>query len=134
MAAGVLMQRRNRRSGFTLVEVMIAVVILGIATVSLMSATARMIRGVTDDRSTTQAAASAEARIAMIRQWPTYASIESTFVATESNLPLPGWTRTTAVVRTGGPTASNDFKRVTVTITGPSLRAPVSRTITIAAP
>ena len=128
------MRHRNRQAGFTLVEVMIAVVILGIATVSLMSATSRMIRGVTDDRSITQAAASAEARVAMIRQWPTYATIESTFVATESNQPLPGWARATTVVRTGGPAASNDFKRITVVITGPSLRTPVSRTITIAAP
>jgi type II secretion system protein I len=118
--------------GFTLIELLIAVSMLGIVTLALMSTTGRMIRYVSDDRTQTVAVAAAEARVAQVRQWPTYGTLDSAFAGTEANTPLPGWTRTTTIVRT---TASfNDYRRITVRVTGPGLAAPVSRTITIAAP
>lgn len=125
---------RRKERGFTLIEVALAVAILGIVAAALMSATARMIRGVTSDRDRTVAAASAEARLAMARQWPAYASLEATYAGAEANTPLPGWTRTTTIVRTGGANQANDFKRITVAVTGPSLATPVARTIAVAAP
>jgi general secretion pathway protein I len=130
--AGILM--RARRRGFTLLEVMLAITILGIAVLGLMAATGRMIRSVTDDRVRTLASASADARIAVIRQWPTYATIDSAFETAESATPGVGWMRTTVVERVGGPTDEEDYKRVTVTVTGPGLPAPVSRSISLAAP
>lgn len=125
---------RHTLCGFTLIEVAIAVTILGFVTISLMAASARMIRGVTDDRAATIAAASAEGQISLIRQWPTYGNLEATFGGTATNTPQPGFTRTTQIVRTGGTGQANDFKRATVTVTGPRLTAPVRRTISIAAP
>lgn len=128
------MRTRAPVRGFTLIEVAIAVTILGFVTISLMAASARMIRGVTDDRAATIAASSAEGRIALIRQWPHYANLEATFAGTAANTPQPGFTLTTQIVRTGGSGQANDFKRATVTVTGPRLPAPVQRTISIAAP
>lgn len=123
-----------RRSGFTLIEVAMAVTILGLATIALMAASARMIRGVTDDRTETIAAAAADARLAEVRQWPTYGQLIATFAGTEGDTPQPGWTRTTQVVRTGGPTQDEDYMRITVSVTGPRLASPVTRTTSIAAP
>jgi type II secretion system protein I len=134
MEAGVLMRHRARRNGFTLVEVMLAISILGLATMGLMSATGRMIRTVSDDRVRTIASAAADARIALIRQWPTYATIDSAFEATEAATPETGWTRTTVVERVGGPADDEDYKRITVTVTGPGLPQPARRSISLAAP
>lgn len=113
---------------------MLAITILGFATLGLMSATGRMIRTVADDRARTLAATAADARVAMVRQWPTYATIDSAFESTEAATPEAGWTRTTMVERVGGPTDDEDYKRVTVTVTGPGLPQPVSRSISLASP
>jgi type II secretion system protein I len=125
---------RARQAGFTLLEVLIALVMLAIVTLALMTMNSRMLRGVTDDRTRTLAAASADARIAEVRSWPTYSTLDAEFGGTESNTPLSGLTRTTTIVRTGGTGQTNDYKRVTVRITGSGLKAAVDRTITIAAP
>ena len=126
--------RRPTRSGFTLIEVMIALVILGIAALSLMQVTSRMIRSVTDDRTRTLASASADARIAEVRAWPTYSTLDAKYAGTETDTPVTGLTRVTAVVRTGGLNQPNDYKRVTVTVSGTQLTTPVTRTVTIAPP
>jgi type II secretion system protein I len=128
------MRPASRRGGFTLIEVMIALVVLTIAVLSLMQVTARMIRSVTDDRTRTLAAASAEARIAEVRAWPTYSTLESQYAGTESNTPVTGLSRVTTIVRTGGVGQTNDYKRITVTVSGTGLTSSVSRTVTIAPP
>lgn len=124
----------QRTRGFTLIEVAIAVAILGIVAASLMSANARLIRSVTGDRARTIAAAGADARIALVRAWPTYSTLEATYAGTEANTPKAGMTRVTTIVRTGGVNQTNDFKRVTVQVSGNELPAPIRRTVTIAAP
>lgn len=133
MATRLLTDRTTRR-GFTLIEVALAVAILGVVAAGLMAASARMIRGVTQDRGRSVAAASAEARLALVRQWPDYRTLDSAFVGVESNTPIAGLTRTTTIARTGGANQANDFKRITVTVSGASLPAPVSRTLAVAAP
>jgi type II secretion system protein I len=128
------MKQPFRRSGFTLIEVMIALVILGIAALSLMKVTSKMIRGVTDDRTRTLASASADARIAEVRAWPTYSTLEAKYAGTENNTPVTGLTRVTTVTRTGGIGQPNDYKRITVTVSGTQLTSDVTRTVTIAPP
>jgi type II secretion system protein I len=128
------MRTRKSAAGFTLIEVLLAVVMLAILTLALMSNSAKMIRGVTDDRTRTLAATSADERIARIRVWPTYTTLEATFVAVESNTPLTGWTRTTTMTRTGTSGGVNDYKRATVVVTGPGLPVPISRSVALAAP
>ena len=124
---------KNSETGFTLIEVMIAMVILTIAALSLMQMTSKMIRSVTDDRVRTLAAASVDARIATVRSWPTYSTLDAQYAGTEANTPVTGLSRLTTIVRTGGLGQPNDFKRITVTVSGTGLSTPVTRTITMAA-
>lgn len=124
--------KRSER-GFTLIEVMIAMVILTIAALSLMRMTAKMIRSVTDDRVRTLASASVDARIADVRSWPTYSTLDGKYAGTETNTPTAGLSRVTSIVRTGGLGQTNDYKRITVTVSGTGLSSSVTRTITMAA-
>lgn len=128
------MPAHKSEGGFTLIEVLLAVTMLATLTLALMSNSAKMIRGVTDDRTRTLAATSADERIARVRVWPNYATLEATFVAVENDTPLPGWTRTTTMTRTGTSGGINDFKRATVVVTGPGLPVPISRSVALAAP
>lgn len=130
------MQRAPDKStaGFTLIEVMVAMTILTLVTFGLMRLTTGMLRSVADDRVRTLAAAAAETRIAAARQWPTYSTLDSALAGTEANTPSAGWTRVTSIVRTGGITLADDYKKVTVTVTGPGLPAAIKRSVTIAAP
>lgn len=111
-----------------------AVTMLGIVMLGLMSTVGRMIRTVADDRSRILASAAADERLALVRQWPTYASLDSAYAGVEANTPRPGWTRTTSMTRIGGITQINDYKRITVQVAAPLLSTPVSRSITVAAP
>jgi len=119
--------------GFTLIEVIVAIAILAGVTLTVGAATAKLVYTTGDDRIATQAAAAAEAQLALVQVWPEYATIDSAFAGTSTNTPQTGWTRVTAVVRTGGSGQTNDYKKVTVTITAPGLTTPVTRSITIAA-
>jgi prepilin-type N-terminal cleavage/methylation domain-containing protein len=128
------MQRQRRdRAGFTLVEVMIALAMFAVLILALMSLSGKMVRDVALDRQRTLGAAAADARIALLRQWPDYAGLDA-FAVGEADTPLPGWTRTTTVSRMGGPGTPSDYKRITVQVTGPGMSVPVSRTISLAAP
>ena len=122
---------RAPRAGFTLIEVVIALVILGLVVLAMSSSAGTLIRAAGNDRRDTQAAASADERITKARQWPDYSSLDS-LDRVEANTPQTGWTRTTDVTHvTAG---STDFKRITVTVSGADLAQPVTRTITLAAP
>jgi prepilin-type N-terminal cleavage/methylation domain-containing protein len=119
--------------GFTLIEVVVAIAILGGVALTIGAATGKLVHTTGDDRIATQAAAAAEAQLALVQVWPEYATIDSAFAGTANNTPMTGWTRVTSVVRTGGSGQANDYKKITVTVTGPGLTAPVTRTLTIAA-
>ncbi len=125
---------RRREGGFTLIEVAIAISLLGIVVASLMAATARLTRSVTDDRVRTIATAAVDAQLALARSWPTYTTLSATYAGTTANTPLPGLTRTTTIVRTGGTGLVNDYFRVTVSVAGTGLATPIARTISVAAP
>ncbi len=126
--------RSRATAGFTLIEVSIAVAMLGIVMLGLLSTTSRMLHTVTDDRSRTIAAKAADEKLALARQWPVYTTIDSAHAGVEADTPQPGWTRTTTIARIGGPALPDDYKRITVTVTGPGLPAAVSRSISVAAP
>ena len=121
------------RRGFTLIEVLLALSILAVVMVGFVSTTGRAVHvAATSDRE--QAAIQlATDRAEQVRSDPNYAKLDSLYQATESSFPtLPGFTRTTQIVRTTA--GANDYKRITVTVTGPGLSAPVTRTVTVAAP
>lgn len=124
---------RHSRSGFTMIEVVIALAILAVVVLGLSGSAGTLIKAAGADRRDTQASAAVTARITKVRQWPDYASLDS-FARVETDVPLPGWSRTTTVTLVGGTGKTNDYKRVTVTVAGPGLSQPVTRTITQAAP
>ena len=125
--------KRNRQAGLTLVEVMIAIFILGSIVLTMAASASKYLSVATKNRQRIQASAAAEAQIALVRVSPVYDSLTVKFDSTKSNTPAPGYTRVTSVVRTGAGTTA-DITRVTVTVTGPLLATPVKRSITIAAP
>lgn len=127
------MRRRSSTSGFTLIEVMIALVILSGIVISMGHGTARYLTTITRNRIRVQAAAVADAQIATMRVNPDYATLTATFNGTVAGTPFAGYNRVTLVVRTGAGTTA-DRTRVNVTVTGPQLATPVIRYTTIAAP
>ncbi len=125
---------RNEK-GFTLVEVIIAMVIMSTVLLAMVGATASLIHVVTVADKNQAALQLVDSRIERIQMDPNYASLDSAYVGTETNFPtLTGYIRTTTIVRFGGAGQQTDYKKVTVTVTGPGVPDPVSRTITVAAP
>ncbi len=124
---------RAPANGFTLIEVVVAIAILGGVALTVGAATGKLVRNSGDDRIATQAAAAAEAQLALVQVWPEYATIDSAFAGTAADTPQTGWTRVTTVARTGGTGQANDYKKITVTITAPGLLTPVRRSLTVAA-
>jgi prepilin-type N-terminal cleavage/methylation domain-containing protein len=127
------MRARAASPGFTLVEVLIALVILGGIVLMMGPAGARFPSAIAGSQVRIQAAAAADAHIALVRVYPLYDSLTPRFNRVENNVPFQGWRRTTSVVRTGNGTTA-DITRVTVTVTGPGLADPIRRTATVAAP
>jgi prepilin-type N-terminal cleavage/methylation domain-containing protein len=131
---------RNRESGFTLIEMAIAMTILSIVLVVIPYAEIRFTRAVSTNRIRNEANALADAWIARCRSEPNYAALDSTSAGkcrgTVTGLGTYNFTRTTTV--TGDATLSgvadslNNYKRITVVITGTALTTPVKRTITVA--
>jgi prepilin-type N-terminal cleavage/methylation domain-containing protein len=135
-------RRRRRptalRRGMTLIEVIIAVVILSGAMLGLANFV-RQFQHITSD-TTTQTLASdlATQRIEAIKGDRAYTSLVSNYNGvTETYATDPvykGFSRTTAAVRcTGCPTTTNDYVTITVTVTGNTLTTPMKKTTIIAA-
>jgi prepilin-type N-terminal cleavage/methylation domain-containing protein len=123
--------RARRRGGFTLLEVIIALVMLSVIILGLASTTVAFMHEISTDNVRVRAGSVADARIAMARTWPEYFTLDD-FAMIRADFPEPGWSEQTLVARTQ--TSTNDFTRVTVRVSAPSLSAPVQRTVTLAAP
>jgi type II secretion system protein I len=126
--------RQRARHGFTLVEVVVALALLAVGVVGMTLATTPFLRHVSTVRDRTLAGLSADARLAAVRVWPEYATLDSAFAGTLADTPRAGWTQSTLVTRIGGPGQALDVKRVTVTVSGSGLVAPIRRTTTVGAP
>ncbi len=126
----------NRR-GVTLVEVIIAMVILTGVLLGMGAFAVNFTRTVSRSDARTIAVNLAEQRISDVRATPNYSGLEAAYNGTEATLTgFPGYTRVTNIVRTGGPrpTYTNDYKTVTVTVSAPGLTRPITKTIVVAAP
>lgn len=123
----------SSRQGFTLIEVMIALVILSGVLLTLAASTTRYLSIITRNRIRIQSGAVADAQIAAVRVAPNYATLVTQFNGTLGNIPLPGYSRQTRVIRNGEGTTA-DRTGVIVTVTGPNLPTPVVRYTTVAAP
>ncbi len=120
------------RNGFTLIEVVLSLTILMVVMLAIITMTGRTVHvSTTSDRE--QAAIQLVTdRTDLVRTDPSYAALNG-YAGVEDSFPtLPGYTRTTTVVRdtSGG----HDYKTISVTVAGPGLTTPVTRTVTVAAP
>ncbi len=123
----------TNRNGFTLIEVVIALSILLGVIVSLTTLTAKTVHvTATSDRE--QAAIQLVTdRTDQVRADPAYDSLAAKYAGTESSFPtLPGFSRITTVAQVT--TSGNNYKKVTVKVSGPGLLTPIARTIVVAAP
>jgi prepilin-type N-terminal cleavage/methylation domain-containing protein len=138
LGEGVLM--RTNKAGFTLIEVAIAVTILSVALLIVPYAGIKFTRAVADNRIRNEANAIADAWIARCRAEPNYAALDSNVTGkcrgTVTGLGSYGFTRTTTVTTdaslSGVADSLNDYKRITVVVTGTGLNPAVRRTITVA--
>lgn len=123
----------RKRPGFTLAEVVVALTILTIVMLALITMTGRTMRVSVLSDAEQAALQLATDRTDLVRSDPFYAKLDSIYETTESSFPsLPGYTRTTNVVHVLD--SIRDYKKITVTVSGPGLMTPITRTVTVAAP
>ncbi len=130
-------RRASRRDGFTIVEVLLALLLLSFMVMGFQAATGEIIHYAAQSDREAVAVQLVEDRLDLIRLDTDYNNIESRWEAVESDLTnYPGLTRTTEIARTYQEQATGilDYLKVTVTVEGASLRGPVARTIAIGAP
>ena len=135
MGSRVLTTRGRR--GLTLIEVMIAMVILTVVLLGMGRFAWNFTRAVEQSESRTVAVNLVDQRLSEIRSSPNYSGLEATYVGTEATISgFTGYSRVTAITHTGGPrpTYTNDYKTITVSVTAPSLSAPIKKTIVVASP
>jgi prepilin-type N-terminal cleavage/methylation domain-containing protein len=124
----------SRERGFTLIEVILALSILLVVMMMLASTTGRALHTAATTQSQQTAIQLAMDKIDQVRNDPNYDGLESAYAKTDTTFTgLPGFRRVTSSVRSGGQGQPNDYKRITVVVTGPGI-APVSRSVTVAAP
>ena len=133
-----------KQNGFTMIEVLIAMVILGITLLGTQAMfTDQFIRAAGNHDKQAIALQLAKERVELIqasgvyRDLDTYQKMESIYGETATSVPdHPEFTRTTRIKRSNAKTKGTliDFKQVTVTVNGPGLLQPISRSISVGAP
>lgn len=136
------MRRRAQRSGMTLIEVIIAVMILSGVLIGLSNFTRKFQHLSTNQSALATASELASARIEYVAQHRPYTTLVATFdgttetSSTTTARPLmaeyPGYTRTTSATRTG-PTSTADYTTVTVTVTNTATGTSVKKSLVISA-
>jgi prepilin-type N-terminal cleavage/methylation domain-containing protein len=122
------------RRGLSLVEVIMALAILGSVLLALGLFSGRLSQATSGGRIRIAGAQLASDRLETVKNAVRYSMIESTYVATETNIPnFPGYTRRTWVQRVGGAvTDTIDYKIVTVQVTNAQMSGSVRKTTVIA--
>ncbi len=130
------MLTRRSDAGFTMVEVVIALVILATAVLGLAASASRLATSAATAELQALALEGVEDRLARVRLDPRYGGLDTLYAGVDVDLfGVEGLTRTTTVVHVqqSMPVAL-DYKRVSVSVTGPLITPPVSRQIIVAAP
>jgi prepilin-type N-terminal cleavage/methylation domain-containing protein len=124
------------RAGFTMVEVIVALVILGVAVLGLSASAASLATRAADAELRARALHAVQDRLARIQVDPRYAQLDSLYDGIQTGaLGLPGFTLTTTVTRVVQTTPTpRDFTLVDVIVAGPALSEPVQRQLLVAAP
>jgi prepilin-type N-terminal cleavage/methylation domain-containing protein len=132
----VMLTDRNASRGFTMVEVIVALVILSVAVLGLSGSAATLSTRAADAELRARALHAVQDRIAQVQIDPRYGELETLYAGTQTGaLGMSGFTLTTTITRVlqTTPTAL-DYKIVSVTLTGPQLTASVSRRLVVGAP
>jgi prepilin-type N-terminal cleavage/methylation domain-containing protein len=135
--------RGRARRGLSLVEVVVALAILGTVMLGLGMFSAKMSQATSGSRLRILAGQLANDRIDSVKTAPRYSMIESVFVKTETSVHDPAFgktgaspeifTRQTWVTRVGGKvTDTTDFKLVTVQVSSPNMQGTIRKTTAIA--
>lgn len=136
------MRRRAQRSGMTLIEVIIAVMILSGVLIGLSNFTRQFQHLSTNQSALATASELATSRLEYVAQHRPYSTLVATFDGTSETStsttarPLmtgyPGYTRATSAVRTG-PSTTADYVTVTVTVTNTATSTSVKKSLVISA-
>jgi prepilin-type N-terminal cleavage/methylation domain-containing protein len=126
-----------KRAGFTLVEICVALVILAVAVLGISASAGQLASLSAGAESRALALQSVNDRLSLVQLSQNYAALDSVFTKTESNMPTTGMTRVTDLVRTqtampGGQFI--DYTTITVTVSGPRVTPPISRSLIVGAP
>lgn len=123
--------------GFTIIEMTVALVILTLGILGFGASAGHMIRVSSDAGVRGEALQAVEGRISQMVMDPRYNDLETLYQGTIADLPgLAGSTMKTAITHTRTFSAGRytDYKTVTVSISGPGLTVPPSRTVIVGAP
>jgi len=126
----------SRQNGFTLLEVIVALMLLTTTVMGMQLVTAQMLHRMTISQVQLSASELAEDRLDQIRLEPDYTRLP-VYAETESAITgFPNFTRKTTVVQQRDSTSRGitDFRRITVEVRAPGLTMPVARTLVIGAP
>ena len=124
---------RPSRAGFTLVEVMVAMMITAVVTVGMGAFMAGFVRAVGTANVRATANELVADRLEEVKGATRYSTIDSIYAGTETAIPgHTGFERRTLVRRVGGlPPDLYDYRVVTVIVSGRNLARPVKKTTII---
>lgn len=124
----------NRR-GFSLIEVMLAVVILAVVLTGLARYTGQFLHTVSISGVRTVAAEVARERISLVDQDPSYTTLAATWAGTKTGFPgYPQMQRVTTVSRVTGVAPPRDYTIVTVRVSEPTMGQAIDVTTVVAQP
>lgn len=125
------------RSGFTIVEILLALLLMTFMVMGFQAATGEIIHYSAQSDRNSVASQLVEDRLELVRVDPLYEGLASRYAGTESSLPgHSGLVRTTTVTRTADTLATGirDYTKITVSVSGTGLSRDVARTVVVAAP
>jgi prepilin-type N-terminal cleavage/methylation domain-containing protein len=123
-------KRRTPRRGISLLEVMVALTILGTALIGMAEYGRQYARKNANSAMLNSALDLASARVERVKAERNYASMDTLAAIETSIAGYPGFTRRTQIVQTLS--AQYNYKTVTVTVTNPAMPTPVKKTTAIA--
>ena len=123
------------RGGFTLVEVIVAMVLILAVTLGMGAFMVQFIRAVAGSSVRSTANELVAERLETVKGATVYSTLESQYAGTEPSIPNhPGYVRKTLITRVGGaPADLYDYRIVTVIVSGSGLANPIKKSTVISA-
>jgi prepilin-type N-terminal cleavage/methylation domain-containing protein len=124
----------NRR-GFSLVEVIMAIVLLAVVLTGVARYTSKFLHSVSISTARTAAAEVAQERMNLIVMDPSYTTLAATWAGSQTGFPgFPYMSRVTTVQRITGVNPPRDYTVVTVRVTEPTMGPAIDLTTVVAQP